>query len=188
MIKKVWADHDSALKERDDFQTKLKTVTPELNDLKRIAQDNENELFSEREMTKKAEEETSMLKGIVESLSSRMAEMERRLQEAEEKAKQTESWAEVEAKGRVYQKSLAGTLTKVVAEQMYGYWVQLAEATRATIWSPTKDSDSEKDDKEEGIEEEMAALEKVSVEVAVTFETAPSSFAVPETEPAVAEG
>lgn len=80
--------------------------------------------------------------------------MERRLAEAEEKARQIEARAEVEAKGKVYQKFLAGTLSKEVAERRYDYWLQLAEATGAKIISPTKDSDSEKDEEREEEERE----------------------------------
>lgn len=97
------------------------TFTSELSNLGLIAQDKERELLSEREKTKKAEEESSMLKGIVDSLSSRMLEMERHLAEAENRVKQTEARAEVEAKGTVYQKFLAGTLSKEVTERRYDY-------------------------------------------------------------------
>lgn len=107
----------------DDFQTKMETTTSKLNELKLVAQEKENELFSEREKTKKANEEASMLMGTVESLTSQMTEMEKRLEEVEEKAKQIEARAEIEAKRREYQKFLVGTLTKEVAKRRYGYLI-----------------------------------------------------------------
>lgn len=50
--------------------------------------------------------------------------MENRLETAEELIKLTLAWAEIEAKGRVYRKFLAGALSKEVVEMRYDYWVQ----------------------------------------------------------------
>lgn len=71
--------------------------------------------------TKKALEEASMLKGTVESLTSRMYEMEMGLSEAVEKAKQIQAKAEVVTKGRGYQKFLVGTLSNTLAERRFCY-------------------------------------------------------------------
>lgn len=72
-IKKLWADRNSARNDRYEFQTKLVAITFELGDMRLIAQHKERELASEREKTKKALKEASMLKETVGSLSSRMS-------------------------------------------------------------------------------------------------------------------
>lgn len=69
-----------------------------------------------------------MLKGTVESLSSWMFKIEKRLEEAEEKG----TWIEAREKWRLRaecNRNFWCTLTYEVAKQRYGYWVQLAKAT-----------------------------------------------------------
>lgn len=75
----------------DVLESQPETTISELGNLKMIAKNKENELFFEREKTKKAIEEVSVLKGTVESLSSWMAEMEKRIEVAEELTKLTQA-------------------------------------------------------------------------------------------------
>lgn len=61
----------------------METTTSKLNDLRLIAQEKKKELLFEREKMNKAEDEVSMLKGTVESLSCRMFEIGKWLAEAD---------------------------------------------------------------------------------------------------------
>lgn len=62
---------------KKDLRTKLVATVSKLGYLKLIVQDKEKELLSKREKKKKVEDEVSILKGTVESLSSRMKDTER---------------------------------------------------------------------------------------------------------------
>lgn len=70
-------NRDSIRKERVDFKSQLEATISKLGNLKLIAQDKENEFFSEWEKTKKVEEKVSILKGTMKSTSYQMSELKK---------------------------------------------------------------------------------------------------------------
>lgn len=111
-----------------------------------IAQNKEAEIATIQETLRKTLEEKELAEGMVQSLRESVKALKSDLADNKEELLDARLHADVEAKGRVYQKFLAGTIKESVARRHLGHMEVFFVKEGLPLPDPNEDSDSEKED------------------------------------------